>query len=78
MAAERFDSKETVLRLVFEGALIYDKETGFGTASFSLPINICCVPELDEMEVVELSGQISNSTALGKWIRLLGLKSSLD
>ena len=48
--------KRLVLRLVFEGALLYDKETGFGTASFSLPINICCVPELDELEVVEMPG----------------------
>ena len=48
--------KRLVLRLVFDGALIYDKETRFGTVSFSLPINICCVPELDEMEVVEMPG----------------------
>ncbi len=48
--------KRLVLRLVFEKELTYDKETAFGTASFSLPINICCIPELDEMEVVEMPG----------------------
>jgi site-specific DNA recombinase len=48
--------KRLVLRLVFEGALTYDKEKAFGTASFSLPINICCIPELDSLEVVEMPG----------------------
>ncbi|MDB5310159.1 MAG: Resolvase domain [Gemmataceae bacterium] len=46
--------KRLVLRLVFDEPLVYDRETGFGTATFSLPINIACVPELDEMEVVDM------------------------
>ena len=43
-----------VLRLVFTDALVYDRKTGFGTPSFSLPINIACVLELDKMEVVDM------------------------
>jgi len=57
--------KRLVLRLVFEGALKYDKEKGFGTATFSLPINICCVPELDEIEVVEMPGVEPGSNVEG-------------
>ena len=46
--------KRLVLRLVFDEPLVYDRETGFGTATFSLPINLACVLELDEMEMVEM------------------------
>lgn len=52
--------KRLVLRLVFQEPLVYDREAGFQTTSFSLPINIACVPELDEMEVVDLIRKSSN------------------
>ena len=48
--------RRLVLRLVFDEPLIYNRETGFGTAKFSLPVNVSCVTELDEMEVVEMPG----------------------
>ena len=48
--------KRLVLRLVFEEPLIYNRDSGFGTATFSLPVNVSCVTELDEMEVVEMPG----------------------
>jgi hypothetical protein len=38
--------RHMVLRLVFTEPLVYDRETGFGTATFSLPINLACVLEL--------------------------------
>ncbi len=38
--------RRLVLRLVFEEPLVYDRETGFATASFSLPIRVSCVPAL--------------------------------
>jgi DNA invertase Pin-like site-specific DNA recombinase len=46
--------RHMVLRLVFAEPLVYDREEGFGTPNFSLPINVSCVLELDEMEVVDL------------------------
>jgi DNA invertase Pin-like site-specific DNA recombinase len=46
--------RRLVLRLVFTEPLVHDRESGFGTASFSLPIALACVPELDEMEVVDM------------------------
>ena len=48
--------KILVLRLVFDGPICYGKEKAFGTAKFSLPINISCIPELDELELVEMPG----------------------
>jgi len=48
--------KRLVLRLVFDKELTYDRDSKFGTASFSLPINICCIPDLDKLEVVEMPG----------------------
>lgn len=52
--------RRLVLRLVFTEPLIFDAEIGFQTPSFSLPINIACVPELDEMEVVDMVRKFSN------------------
>jgi site-specific DNA recombinase len=46
--------RRLVLRLVFTEPLVYGRESGFGTATFSLPINVACIPELDEMEVVDM------------------------
>lgn len=45
--------KRLVLRLAFAGPLKYDPKSQFGTPEFSLPINVSCVLELDEMEVVD-------------------------
>ena len=55
--------RRIVLRLVFSAPLVYDRETGFGTPRFSLPINIACVPELDRMEVVDLVRRSWNTLA---------------
>ena len=48
--------KRLLLRLIFEEPLLYDRNTGFGTAKFSLPVNLSCVTELDKLEVVEMPG----------------------
>ncbi|MDD5501188.1 MAG: recombinase family protein [Candidatus Omnitrophica bacterium] len=45
-----------VLRMVFDELLVYDHATGFYTPTFTLPIELSCVPELDRMEVVEMPG----------------------
>jgi len=45
-----------VLRMVFDELLVYDHKKGFYTATFSLPIELSCVPELDRMEMVEMPG----------------------
>jgi len=52
--------KRLVLRLVFAEALTYNRERGFQTAPLSLPMAISCVPELDEMEVVDMARKSSN------------------
>ena len=46
--------RRLVLRLVFTGPLVYARATGFETPSFSLPIEVSCVLELDEMELVDM------------------------
>jgi len=46
--------KRLVLRMIFDELLVYDHEKGFYTATFSLPIELSCVPELDKMEVVDI------------------------
>jgi hypothetical protein len=46
--------KRLVLRLVFSKPLLYRREKGFETPTFSLPIDIACVLELDEMEMVDI------------------------
>lgn len=52
--------RRLVLRLVFTEPLVYDRETGFQTARFSLPINIACITELDDLEVVDMIRKSSN------------------
>jgi site-specific DNA recombinase len=52
--------KRLVLRLVFTEPLTYDRGRGFQTAPLSLPMAISCVPELDEMEVVDQIRKSSN------------------
>jgi hypothetical protein len=65
--------KRLVLRLVFSEPLAYDRERGFQTATFSLPIALSCVTELDEMEVVDLVRKSSNRLAemIREWAELL-------
>ena len=55
--------KRLVLRLVFSETLVYDRETGFGTPTFSLPINMACVLELDKMELVDMVRRSWNTLA---------------
>lgn len=62
-----------VLRLVFAGPLAYDREEGFQTATYSQPIAISCVPELDELEVVDLVRKNSNRLleTIREWAELI-------
>lgn len=53
--------RHLVLRLVFQEPLVYDRKTGFGTPTFSPPINLSCILELDKMEVVDLVRKSWNS-----------------
>lgn len=48
------EQRRLVLRMVFDEALIYDREEGFCTPSLSLPVELSCVPELDKLEMVEM------------------------
>lgn len=65
--------RRLVLRLVFTAPLVYDGKTGFQTACFSPPIAIACVPELDEMEVVDMVRKSSNQLPgmIREWAALL-------
>jgi DNA invertase Pin-like site-specific DNA recombinase len=46
--------RQLVLRLIFSDPLVYSRETGFATATFSLPVKLSCVPELDKLEMVDM------------------------
>ncbi len=48
------EQQRLVLRMVFAEPLVYDAETGFYTATLSLPLKVSCIPELDRLEVVEM------------------------
>jgi hypothetical protein len=65
--------RRLVLRLVFQEPLVYGRERGFGTPTFSLPINVACVLELDKMEVVEMVRKSWNSLEglVREWSELL-------
>src|SRR5262249_27237293 len=65
--------RRLVLRLVFSEPLVYSRGTGFGTPTFSPPIAIACVPELDKMELVEMVRKSWNTleTAIREWAGLL-------
>tara|TARA_Y100000310_G_scaffold123562_2_gene122323 strand:- start:20764 stop:21354 length:591 start_codon:yes stop_codon:yes gene_type:complete len=52
--------KRLVLRMVFEEPLVYDITEGFGTAKYTLPVSLSCIKELDELELVEMPGEILN------------------
>ena len=68
------ETRRMVLRLVFTEPLVYDRDEGFGTASFSLPINVACVPELDAMEVVQVVRSRWNQleAIIREWAGMLG------
>lgn len=62
--------KRLVIRMVFDELLVYDREKGLSTEEFapklSLPLEISCVPELDEIErklLVEMPGVEPGSNA---------------
>lgn len=65
--------RRLVLRLVFQEPLAYGRERGFGTPTFSLPINVACVLELDKMEVVDMVRKSWNSleALVREWSELL-------
>jgi len=48
--------KRLVLRMVFEEPLVYERGIGFCTATFTLPVAVSCVPELDKDWLVEMPG----------------------
>jgi len=48
--------KRLVLRLIFEAPLAYNKESGFETASLSLPLRVFCLPEAQNTRLVEVAG----------------------
>ena len=48
--------KRLVLRLVFEEPLAYNKESGFETATLSLPLRVFCLPEAQNTCLVEVAG----------------------
>jgi hypothetical protein len=66
--------KRLVLRPVFLEPLAYDRGKGFQTASFSQPIAFSCIPELDEMEVVDQIRKSSNRLVeqVQEWAALIG------
>jgi DNA invertase Pin-like site-specific DNA recombinase len=55
--------RRVVLRLVFSEPLVYDRESGFGTPTFSLPINVSCALNLENKDVVELIRRDWNTLA---------------
>jgi hypothetical protein len=67
------EAKRLVLRLVFTEPLVFDRKTGFGTPTFSPPINVSCVLELDRMELVDQIRKSWNTleAALRDWAELL-------
>jgi len=48
--------KRLVIRMIFDELLVYDHETGFYTTTFTLPVELSCIPELDKLELVEMPG----------------------
>ena len=50
------EQQRLVLRMVFDEPLVYDHAKGFYTASLSLLLKVSCLPELDKLELVEMSG----------------------
>ena len=66
--------RRLVLRLVFQEPLVFGRETGFATPTFTLPIAVSCVLELDEMELVDMVRRSWNSLegAIREWAEAIG------
>ena len=62
-----FEDKRLVLRMVFAEQLVYNRKTGFETASFSLPITLFQLSVTEKSHLVETGGvePPSNDTADG-------------
>lgn len=65
--------KRLVLRLAFADPLVYNRKTGFGTPTFSSPINLSCVLELDKLQLVDMVRRNWNSleALVRKWAAVL-------
>ncbi len=61
--SDRFEDKRALLKLAFVGTLPYDKQTGFGTARFALPFELCRVAKGDKTRMVEMPGIEPGSNA---------------
>jgi site-specific DNA recombinase len=71
--------RRLVLRLAFQEPLAYSRSGGFETPTFSPPINLACVLELDKMEMVDMVRRSWNSleTQLREWAESLkGLRQA--
>ena len=66
---------ETV-RLVFQEPLVYDRESGFETPTFSPPVAVSCVLELDKLELVDMVRKSWNSleVLVREWAELLNTR----
>lgn len=63
----QLDLQRIVLRLVFEGPLVYDRGKGFRTARLSLPLAIAVTCGTDEKRLVDLLGKSWNR--FEEWVR---------
>jgi hypothetical protein len=71
--------RRLVLRLVFQDPLVYERGSGFQTPSFTLPMNLACVLELDRMEMVDQIRKSWNTleSVIREWAELLrGLRQA--
>ena len=66
--------RRTVLRMVFEQAPVYDRETGFGTPRFSLPVDVTRVCGHRKKPMVDLVRKSWNTleASIRQWGELLG------
>src|SRR5947207_15291426 len=69
----RIDLQRIVLRLVFREPLVYNRETGFGTPTLSLPLEIAAACGADKKQMVHLLGKSWNclETCIREWYYLL-------
>lgn len=54
--SDNFDDKRTVLNLAFVGILPYDRESGFGTTTFSLLFELSGLSKSEKTKMVEMPG----------------------
>jgi len=72
-------TQRAVLRLVFDGPLVYDRESGFGTAGLSLPLAIGMASAAHESTLVDLLGKSWNrlEAQIREWAELIqGLRQA--